>query len=236
MLRVGRTRPLRRGALRRGVPASLLAVDDDGRQDPPRGDECQIHSTCAMCNVSNTVRYYGYCGYCVDAISIDSCKAARSPGPFCCGTHRRPSICQIQWRTGPHVLPAGGCCCGGCSHPCRRKDRAFVMVATSRWICSARHRTQRARAYNSVDRPSQTGRDETPWRTAANGTAEQPHSTVTSVLGDPSILQGRGVRDERPGSWLKAVWSVVRGWMQDPWMQDDVSPLLLLQLLLLLTY
>lgn len=47
-------------------------------------------------DVSNAVHYYGPCGYCVGATSTNGCRAAGSPGRFCCGTHRRPSICQIQ--------------------------------------------------------------------------------------------------------------------------------------------
>lgn len=48
------------------------------------------------------------------------------------------------------------------------------MVATFKmdFLCKT---SDAARAgLNSVDRPGQTGRDETPWSPAANGTEEQP--------------------------------------------------------------
>lgn len=81
----------------------------------------------------------------------------------------------------------------------------LVMVATPRWICSARHRTQRARAYKSVDkaRPDRTRRDAMGERqpmgqkschTVQDSTDLSP---VQSSSGDPRILQGRGVRDEK---------------------------------------
>jgi hypothetical protein len=207
---LGRSWAAQRGPLRLGVPASLLAVDDDGQQDPPRGDECQIHGACTI-NVSNTVLWVLWVPHGRD-IHKTAAELQEALGASAAG------------RTGVHPYArsnsgqARSCCrqvaldCGGCSpprpgslHARAERGRAFVKVASPRWICSARHRMQRARACKSVDRRGQTGRDETPWGGQGPIGRKSWHtvqySRVQSDSGDPRILQGRGVRSERSGSW-----------------------------------